>query len=199
MGGRSLPGVRGDLDAAPDCGPMVAMASRARIRLCGTLLAALCAAPLIGCGSTSPDEVRAAEAYTAVVRWLVVDELGDEPEPGVALFLESLTADEIPLEVQVEMIGLLEEFENVRFIDEHEEAVDIELAGFPVHDDGLLIGLGAIGPDDPPVIRAEVYRNQGEISAFRFTLIESGSGWRVDANPEEVPVEELTGVPSTDD
>jgi hypothetical protein len=178
---------------------MVAMASRASIRMCGALLVVICSTPLIGCGSTSPDEVRAAGAYTAVVRWLLTNEMGDDPDPELALFLESLTADEIPLEVQVEMIGLLEEFENVRFIDEHEEAVDIDLVGFPVHDDGLLIALGALGPDDPAVVRAEIYRSSDEISAFRFTLVESDSGWRVAADPEVIPVEELAGVPDTDD
>lgn len=178
---------------------MVAMASSASIRLCGALLVVMCSTPLLGCGTTSPDEVRAADAYTTVVRWLLNSELGAEPDPEVTLFFESLTADEIPLEVQVEMIGLLEEFENIRFIDEHEEAVDIDLVGFPVHDGGLLIALGAIGPDDPPVIRVELYRNQDEISAFRFTLAESNTGWRVESDPEVVPVEELTGVPDTDD
>lgn len=178
---------------------MVAMAAWSSIRVCGALVVVICSAPLIGCGTTSPEEVRAADAYTTVVRWLLENESGSEPDPEVALFFESLTADEIPLEVQVEMIGLLSEFENVRFIDEHEEAVDIDLVGFPVHDDGLLIALGAIGPDDPPVVRAEIYRSSDEISAFRFTLVESGSGWRVDADPEVIPVEELTGVPDTDD
>jgi len=177
---------------------MDTMASPPRFRLCGVLLATVCAVPLIGCATTSPDEVRTAEAYTAVVRWLLVDAMGDEPDPGVALFLESLTADEIPLEVQVEMIGLLGEFENIRFIDEHQEAVDIGLADFPVYSDGLLIALSAVGPDDPPVIRAEMYRNRNDISAFRFTLSESGSGWRVDADPEVVAVEELRAVPGTD-
>jgi hypothetical protein len=177
---------------------MVAMASRASIRMWGALLVVICATPLIGCSRTSPAEVRAAGAYTTVVRWLLVNEMGADPDPELALFFESLTADEIPLEVQVEMIGLLDEFANVRFIDEHEEAVDLDLVGFPVHDGGLLIGLGAIGPDDPLVVRAEMYRNQDEISAFRFTLVESGSGWRVDADPENVPVEEFTGVPGID-
>lgn len=178
---------------------MVAMASSACRRLWGAVLVVMCSTPLLGCGTTSPDEVRAADAYTTVVRWLLNNELGAEPDTEMTLFFESLTADEIPLEVQVEMIGLLEEFENIRFIDEHEEAVDIDLVGFPVHDGGLLIALGAIGPDDPPVIRVEMYRNQDEISAFRFTLAESETGWRVDADPEVVPVEELTGVPDTDD
>lgn len=178
---------------------MVSMAASTSIRFCGVLLAVICTGPLIGCSTTSPDEIRAAGAYTTVVRWLLVDELGDEPDPEVALFFESLTADEIPLEVQVEMLGLLGEFGNIRFIDAPEEAIDIDLAGFPVHDDGLLIGLGAIGPDDVPVVRAELYRSQEEISAYRFALVDSGGGWLVDGEPEVVPVEEFTGVPGTDD
>ncbi len=134
----------------------------------------MCAATLAGCGGTSPEEVRAAAAYDTVVRWMLVQELGDEPDPELSLFFESLTADEIPLEVQVEMLALLDEFEKVRFIDEPGEAVDIDLVSYPVHDDGLLIGLGAIGPDEPIVIRAELYRDRDRVSAYRFTLTGSG-------------------------
>ena len=173
--------------------------STARMRLVGVVASWVFLGVLAGCSSTSPEELRAANAYDTVVRWLLNDELGSDPDPEVALFFESLTNEEIPLEVQVEMLGLLDDFETVRFIDEPEEAVDLDLAAAPVHDDGILIGLGAISADEPPVVRAELYRDSDRTRAYRFTLSGSGSTWRVDGEPEVIPVEEFTGVPDTDD
>lgn len=163
----------------------------ARYRMASAALTALALVGAAGCTGTSPSETREAAVYEELVRWAV----GADPTAGVAgdgpsVFIDSLHEDGIPLEVQVDTINRLGDELDVRFIDDQAEALSDD-EDLSVRDSGVLIGLGAVPASSPVVVRVEVYRSLVDNSAFLVALVGGGDSWRLDGEPEPLPVAEL--------
>lgn len=144
----------------------------------------------VACTEPSPSETREAAVYEELIRWVIATAQPGDGDGPPRLFVESVTDSEIPLEVQVETISRLGDDADLRFIDDREEAVaDDEMA--TVDDEGLLVGLGAVPPDPPVVVRLEIYRSVEDTVAYLVELTGSGEQWRISGTPEPVIVEDL--------
>lgn len=125
---------------------------------------------------------RDAEIYQSVIAD-IVDQSGSElarPDDVPLLFIEAFDADGIPLEVQVAVVaGFVEDYE-IRFIDDRDEALDIDETGQPVRAGSLLIGLGPIVMDRSATIRSELYMSDGDVRGYHYTLTADNDGiWNV--------------------
>lgn len=146
------------------------------------------------CGeSANPDSAeRSATIYGAVIEDLADDVVGSgtENEDLPIVFVEALNPDGIELEVQVEVIASLAEIYDVRFIDDIDEAVDVDLDHRPVREGSALVGLGAIVVDGTADVRGEVYSQTDQVLAFRYSLRPVGDGtWAIAGTPESVEPE----------
>ena len=154
---------------------------------------------LAGCGGPSSDEQdRDSAIYAAMIRWFVTTHppaAMQDPDDLPTVYIEPLGADEVPIEIQVEVIDLLADFVVVRFTDEREESVEESVDGQPVHDGSILIGLAPIPTGEAVAVRGEVYRSADEISGYLVTVEHLGSGrCGVTGTPIDVPVEGLAPV-----
>jgi hypothetical protein len=155
------------------------------------VLAASCAE------TASPEENRDAAVYTTVVRW-VMNEFPtaptENPDDLPVVFIEPLTIDTIPIEVQVAMIDNLVDDATVRFTDTRAAAVDEGDPAQPVRAGSILIGLGAIPDGSDLAIRAEVYLSLDEIAGYIIAVEFDGVGWNIEGEPEAAPAEGLIVV-----
>lgn len=152
----------------------------------------LALATVAGCGDDADGEAAPqridAEVYAAVVSWFADQQPPPEDDELGVVFLDDL-GEPIPIEVQVELLDVLEDELNVRFIDDDEEAVDEDVEGMPVHDDGLLLRLGPVVDRQEHVeVDVEQYEAEDEVSRYRVVVESSGDAWRVVGEPEDVPV-----------
>lgn len=151
---------------------------------------------LTGCanGGESDNTVRDAAIYRAVVVDLVDRSRADlEPSEDLpVLFIEALGVDGIPLQVQVEVVaGFVEQYE-IRFIDQFDEAVEVDLPGQPVRPQSLLIGLGDIDVDETAEVHSELYLSVDDIRGFSYTLVGADDGqWDVVGEPVDIEPEGL--------
>lgn len=155
---------------------------------------------LAGCGSDAAmSNDREADAYILVLEWVLADpDLAPDPVPDEAplVFVEGLGPTGVDLEVQVEVVGHFEGSEiDIRFIDTRPEAIDDELAGAPVRDGGILVGLGAMSSEPPHEIRGEIYRSHDDIHAYRFQVDLTGTTAALTEAPEPVDPEGLVAEP----
>ncbi len=155
---------------------------------------------LSGCanGGESDHTVRDAAIYRSVVIDLVDRSEADlEPSEDLpVLFIEALGVDGIPLQVQVEVVaGFVEQYE-IRFIDQFDEAVEIDLPGQPVRPQSLLIGLGDIDVDETAEVHSELYLSVDDIRGFSYTLVGADDGhWDVVGEPVDIEPEGLVARP----
>lgn len=141
-------------------------------------------------GGTRPGQ---ADAYVVVLDWLL-----DRPEAGFGedcgddvVFVESIGSDQIPLEVQVDLIDHYADEVELRFIDAREEAVDQAVDSEPVRNHCVLIGLGIV-PDGAVIeVRGELYQTQHHVLGFRFDLAAGGQRWSMLDEPTAVDAEGL--------
>lgn len=163
-----------------------------RLRVVAAVVSFALAASLAGAACTEPSQsdTREAAVYEELLRWVIETERPGDGDGPPSLFVDSATDSEIPLEVQVEVIDRLGDDADVRFIDDREEAVtDDELA--PVHDEGVLVGLGAVPTGPPVIVRLEVYRSVEDTAAYLVELAGSDEAWRISGTPQPVIVEDL--------
>ena len=145
---------------------------------------------LTGCGDdtdggATPAQVDA-QAYVAAVSWFADRAPPPEDDELLAVFLDGLV-DDLPIEVQVEVLDLLEDELDVRFIDDDEEAVEEELEGAPVRKEGLLLRLGPlVEREDGTEVDVERYEGEDEASRYRLVVESSGDEWRVVGEPTEL-------------
>lgn len=168
---------------------------RGRLRFTVPALMLAGAVALAGCvdsdgGSTRPGQ---ADAYVVVLDWLL-----DRPEAVFGedcgddvVFVESIGSDDIPLEVQVDLIDHYADEIELRFIDARAEAVDEATDGKPVRGDCVLIGLGIV-PDGVLIeVRGELYQTQHNVLGFQFDLAAGGQRWSMLDEPTPVDAEGL--------
>lgn len=174
------------------------MAPRRRSHLASLAAVLAVVGILSSCGRSTEvdDTTRNAEVYRSVIVD-VVDRSGvvfDAVEDLPVLFIEAFDADGIALEVQVQVVSsFLEEYE-IRFIDQRDEAVEIDLEGLPVRENSLLIGLGPIVVDGGVDVRGELYLSAEAVSAYRYTLARKNDTWPIVGVPEEVEPEGFVSI-----
>ncbi|MFT7598435.1 MAG: hypothetical protein ACI8TP_001356 [Acidimicrobiales bacterium] len=150
-----------------------------------------------GCTATEPTtEARDAAIYREVLDALMVQapidisEPGSDDEPSLPiLYVRSLDPSGIPLETQVAMVAMDEAIYELRFIDDMEEAIEIDLENQPVREGGALVGLGPIDADADAGVRGELYLERDNVVAYRFVLQGDDQTWTVDGDPVEVEPE----------
>jgi hypothetical protein len=142
-----------------------------------------------------PNE-RLIEIYSVTVTELVeeagalpsVDDEG-KAEELTTVFLQAREETEINAEVQVGVVNELAGWANVRFIDDVAEAVDGDVDGAPVRDDGTLIGLGTVGDGEVAAeLVADRYVSDEETMVYDVSLQRRGGEWSVVEPLEAVPV-----------
>ncbi len=155
---------------------------------------------MAACGSGNGDGETATDADILrvvigdlVERSGVVFDTAAEDQP--VLFVESFGTEDIPLEVQVDVVAGWQETYDVRFIDDRSEAVDDELDGLPVRERSLLLGLGPITRNGTAELRGEYYRATDRVGAFRYTLTKTAEGWRISTTPETIEPEGFATAP----
>lgn len=154
-------------------------------RRAGGLLAALViVSPLAACTSDEKPggvaEVTEADAYNAAIRWY----LGDVPTPAstdaeplivyVAPASGSAIDEQAQADVAREMSGM-DDVVVVRFADVRDDALDVDIEGEPVKDDGVLLLVSSVDAGPAPlVMTVGVYRNAADQRHYRMQIIGSG-------------------------
>jgi hypothetical protein len=146
-----------------------------------------CCVGLFGCGNgdAGDDEAawedRSVDIYSGIISRLGAEIERDPEEDGTpTVFVEGLDGATIPIEVQVGVVGALEEELTVRFIDERSEAFDEAIEEAPVRDDGRFVELGTI-PDGADVqVAVRAYRSASDAEERSYRASESSDGWDVE-------------------
>lgn len=123
--------------------------------------------------------------YAATVS-AIVDEAGPtrsdsgDADADRTVFLQAHEETAISAEVQVGVVNELDEWANVRFIDDPGEAISDE-DGAPVRDDGVLIWLGAVsdGEVDAELV-ADRYMSADETYVYDVAVRRQGGEWNVE-------------------
>ncbi len=151
----------------------------------------------VGCaGEVASQDDRESDIYAEALAWIVARPDVADAEDAPPIYIEHLGPDGIPLDVQVELIEHFDESDvELRFVDGREEAVDETLDGMPVRDGSVLVGLGPISDDQPTELRAELYRDLDDVTAYRFTLSRTDGEWSLAEAPEVVDPEGLVADP----
>lgn len=160
--------------------------------LCLALVAASCTddAPSTG---QDPTE-RLVEIYSVTVTAIVDDaDLPADPDADeealLTVFLQSHDDADISAEVQVGVVNELDEWANVRFIDDMAEAVDVDTDDATVRDDGVLIGLGPVSDGDvSATVVADRYVSDDDTIVYDISVRRQGGEWTVDQPLERVNV-----------
>ncbi len=169
----------------------------------GHVLAGLLAVALFALAScrTDGDDPRSSDAdlvYAATIEAMVTEHIGtapstiaptapdsgkgaardgDEQEALLQVYVEPLgDGYVIDLAVQARVVTVLDTVARVRFIDHRAEAIDEDLPGKPVRENGMLVGLGPIvaGDADQRTVQARRYLKPDR---FVDTLVRvSGAG-----------------------
>jgi hypothetical protein len=129
---------------------------------------------------------RLVEIYSVAVTEIADDAPTAAPEEGGEdkkrnVYLRASDETEITAEVQVGVVNDLDEWANVRFIDDMEEAVDLEADGAPVRDDGILIGLGEVSEGEvSAMLTADRYVSDSSIVVYEVALQRRSGEWTVE-------------------
>ncbi|WP_229022806.1 hypothetical protein [Actinomarinicola tropica] len=155
-------------------------------------------ATLAGCTDDGPEGAaedptqRLVEIYAAAIE-SVVDEARARPDDdadAITLFLEVRDDVEVSAEVQVGVVGALEPWASVRFIDSLEEAVAVDDDEAPVRNDGMLIGLGAVGEGaTSTTVMIDRYEGPEATTVFEIDVQRRAGEWTVDGTPRTVAVD----------
>lgn len=134
------------------------------------------------CNGQSDELSREAQVYAATIREVVRHQPPppDDPEALPVVYVVAVGETTIAADVQAEVASELRDEAEVQFADERDEAVDEDVQGAPVLDDGVLIAVGDLSPDaDPVSMEVEVYRSERDVSKAVFNFAPGSSTWSV--------------------
>ena len=153
---------------------------------------------MTGCSddSETTNVVEPAAAYTAIVEWQAAEQepiLDDNGEPELpVIYVVAVDGTTVDVGVQAAVAESTVDDAVVRFADDVSEGFDTDAEGSPVHDDGVLLAVGAM-PDPSRTIDVQVARFVAEDDFEQFdveiTAIEHPTG--TDPHP---PLAEVTAV-----
>jgi hypothetical protein len=152
-----------------------------RVRAAATCL--LFAATITACaGDDGDDDIAREEVVTAVVRDVVAGlPPGEDPDDRPVVYVLPVGEQEIAATVQADVAEALVDDVDVRFADERAEAVEGDEPNEPVHDDGVLVGVGDLPESGPVEVVVEIYRDAREQSRVVYTFGRESSEWRITA------------------
>jgi len=143
--------------------------------------------PLTACGDDPKDAAREGRVYAAVVRALVPVP-DDTDDVDIDVYVVAADDDtSIPIGVQAATVEELDEYSNVRFVDDRDEATAVDEPGLPVRNDGVMIVVGPV-PDrgERVTIDAQRYIDEVDHTEFRLVVEQQGQRWEV---PEPPPLD----------
>ena len=163
------------------------------------VLAALLVGSACDDGTTAPQgtsptgepvvtEIGPGDALTALVQWYVaetepvVDDAGDPVLP--VIYMASESGETVAVGVQATVAERSADDAVVRFADDRSEAIDDDLDGSPVKDDGVLMLLGEI-PEAAPSVTFPVtlYRSADDEQTLEVDVTATGTGVEITATP----------------
>ncbi|MFP4512722.1 MAG: hypothetical protein ACLFRV_07225 [Acidimicrobiales bacterium] len=112
-------------------------------------------------------------------------DLPDDEPLDLIVYVTPRENVDINVDVQVGLVNALDEWADIRFIDELEEAIAINEPGQPVRDDSVLVGLGSV-PDGTASVElaADRYESADELTTFELTLRRQDGEWSIVEPPE---------------
>jgi len=148
------------------------------------VLVALLLAACSSGGEKSHTTVTAADAYNAAIRWY----LGTVPAPtGTAdtkpavVYIAPESGKAINVGTQAAVAAEMADMKDVvvvRFADVRDDALDVDVDGKPVKDDGVLLLVGEIDEGQPPLdMNVGVYRNADDQALYSMTITRSGESF----------------------
>lgn len=154
----------------------------------GGIVWALCSLLVLeACSSDGdvPRSVTAADAYVAVIRWYVAqapqpppsNTADSDPQP-THLYILSTEGNTIDAQDQATVVAELADISDsvmVVFADTRDEAVDLEVVGEPVKDQGALLLVGNVEEGQPPVdLSLQVYRSADDHWMVQMQIVRDG-------------------------
>jgi hypothetical protein len=114
--------------------------------------------------------------YAAVVRGLVPPENEDDRSVSRHVFVGE-TPDPVPLDLQADILAELDEYENLRFVDDPSEAID-EDPPRPVKNEGVYLEFRDV-PESGRVRIVDLLRyvDEDDSEPLRVVVEESGGTW----------------------
>ena len=144
----------------------------------------LAALVVVGCASdpeSGPVTVAPETAYVAIVQWEldqvepVVDEAGDVVAP--VIYLASASGETVDVRVQASVVSTVDEAAVIRFADQAADALDADLDGEPVKDNGVLVVVDKFEPGQTTVVaRISRYRSIDDETTWTLELTATDDG-----------------------
>jgi hypothetical protein len=142
----------------------------------------LVALAVAGCDGTKTDESsRVAQVYVATIRDVLAAEPPRDPAAKLpVVYVVGVGEEKIAATVQADVAQALDEDAEIRFADKREEALLEDQEDVPVRDEGVLLAIDAVPPDDDPVdVHVEIYRSEVDSSKVVLTVGMRSSQWTV--------------------
>lgn len=141
---------------------------------------------LVGCNDEpSPDDPnqRLIDIYSVVIPEVATfdhpDLTVDEPVETV-VYVAPQENVSINIDVQLGVVRNLEEWADIRFIDEFDEAIATGEPNQPVRDNSVLVGLGPVSEGTTEVeVVADRYEFADQYTTFNLTLVRRAGEWSV--------------------
>lgn len=164
---------------------------RRRSLVAAVVALAACGSVLVACTDDEPSAgqdptERLVAIYAATITEVATDtgalpDADDEDAPQVMVFLQTHEDAQINADVQVGVVSGLEDWANVRFIDEVDEALSEDDEGTTVRDDGILIGLGPVSDGEVTAdLVADRWVSDDETYVYDVAVRRQGGEWMVE-------------------
>ena len=139
---------------------------------------------LAACGSDEPQQpadVSTADAYNAAIRWYLstvpapTDTANSKP---TIVYVAPASGNVIDVQTQADVAAEMADMKDVvivRFADLRDDALDLDVEGEPVKEDGVLLLVGEVAEGPPPVdFNVGVYHNAEQETLYSMRIIRSG-------------------------
>lgn len=146
--------------------------------------------------SAEPDVVQPAAAYTAIVEWQAGEQepvLDDNGKPKLpVIYVVGADGATVGVGVQAAVAEATVDDAVVRFADDVSDGFDTALEGSPVHDDGVMLAVGAL-PDPARTIDVAVARFVAQDDYEQLDVEITAIDRPTDTEPD-APTAEVTAV-----
>ncbi|CAN5827216.1 hypothetical protein BH24ACT5_BH24ACT5_25410 [soil metagenome] len=136
----------------------------------------------VACDDPSSEHgTRESRVLMSVIREVATTATTD-PESTPVVYVVSVAENGVAATVQAEVAAELKDDIDLRFADERAEAVEEDVDGQPVPNDGVLLLVGDIPVDGSVIdVPIEIYHSETDRSKASFTFTEADDDWSVTA------------------